>query len=1151
MELLKKNRTLIEAARTMLADSLLPTIFWTEAVAIAFYVLNRVLVTKPYDKTPYELLTRDKPSISYLKPFGYHVTILNRSDPLGKFDKKLDEGYIVGYSISSKVYRGLVKHGCLTLIILLTLNYSRVSSTNLTAGSQGATPSNAGSQEDDSDSDDEPDVLIIQSTPTLVVPIVDEATTQNNGTKSDLAITNADNLDELTKLQALQRKEQVGTEEADRLGLAFPSLDLFLGVGSASISSSISAGSTPPIFAGSTPLMSPCASLFLLIDIPFLLERVMFLLVDMFLPEGHLVLLIEHHVELSDIHDGLKIFDCPKSGIFTSSSYDEEFVGPDAHNLERSLDICSTITKRIHNIHPTSQVLGDINSPIQNRRQVKHMGSSKSTFISYINDQRRNNHTDFQLCMFSCFLSQEEPTTVAQALADPDWVEAMQAEMQQFKNQKVWVLITLPDEKRAIGTKWILKNKKDARGIVYRNNARLVAQGHRQEEGIDYSDVFAPVARIKAIRLFLAFASFMGFRVYQMDVKSDFLYGKIVEEVYVTQPRGFEDPDHPKKVYKVVKALYGLHQAPRAWYERLSTFLLKHEYRRGTINKTLFIKKDSKDIMLVQVYVDDIIFGSTRKAWCEEFETLMQSEFEMSSMGPLTFFLRLQVDQRPDGIFIHQEKKSTTGGCQFLGRRLISWQCKKQTIVATSSCEAEYVAAASCCGQQTKHIEIRHHFIRDANEKKLIQVLKIPTEHNVADLLTKSFDVTRFGYLVVNIGLMATIDGTAYTVTEASIRSALQLDDLNAIDTMTNEEIFAGLRDIGAVDLTTAKDHHQHLKRSGETLESMESNKLKSSHSTEQPVELLETTYVSAGATIAVGDPIPAATSVSAAFFIPAETPIAVGVSTTIGASGFASEVFVPIIKMLDSPPKDTSLPLDLETEEHDVPLRKSSRKKSIARRRTLPSPSKSESVALSFDKDDPKAEFKKYLRQVSNDDEPAEPVSLALVSDICTWEIIPTEFGLGDIHVITRANGTVKRFSTLRELMYWAGRADLMVLYGMVLDKYKIERATGIGLGLWSNFKTLITTGEDIDASIIWDDQNQWEIRSWRFYALLAIHVLETEAGDIIYMFVDKKYPLTPETIQRMLNYGIENDRDPAGNDLTTAIQLIQSVVNQLNPVA
>nr|GFC13594.1 hypothetical protein [Tanacetum cinerariifolium] len=176
---------------------------------------------------------------------------------------------------------------------------------------------------------------------------------------------------------------------------------------------------------------------------------------------------------------------------------------------------------------------------------------------------------------------------------------------------------------------------------------------------------------------------------------------------------------------------------------------------------------------------------------------------------------------------------------------------------------------------------------------------------------------------------------------------------------------------------------------------------------------------------------------------------------------------------------------------------------------RTLSRPSQSESAALPFDEDDPEAKFKKYLRQVSDDDEPAEPVSLSLVFDIHTWEIIPTEFGLGEIHVITRADGTVKRFFTLRELMHSVGRADLMVLYGMVLDKYKIKRATGIGLGLWSDLQTLITAREDIDASIIWDDQDQ------------------------------------------MLNHGLEIDRDPSGNDLTTAIQLIQSLLNQLHHAA
>nr|GEX24794.1 putative ribonuclease H-like domain-containing protein [Tanacetum cinerariifolium] len=207
-----------------------------------------------------------------------------------------------------------------------------------------------------------------------------------------------------------------------------------------------------------------------------------------------------------------------------------------------------------------------------------------------------------------------------------------------------------------IGTKWVLKNKKDERGIVVRNKARLVAQGHTQEEGIDYDEVFAPVARIEAIRLFLAYASFMGFTVYQMDVKSAFLYGTIDEEVYVMQPPGFHDPEYPAKVYKVEKAMYGLHQAPRAWYGTLSKYLLKNGFQRGTIDQTLFIRRQREDFILVQVYVDDIIFGPSNSQLCREFEALMHKKFQMSAMGELNFFLGLQVLQKEDGIFLSQDK---------------------------------------------------------------------------------------------------------------------------------------------------------------------------------------------------------------------------------------------------------------------------------------------------------------------------------------------------------------------------------------------------------------------------------------------------------------------------------------------------------------
>ncbi|GKA49026.1 putative ribonuclease H-like domain-containing protein [Tanacetum coccineum] len=177
---------------------------------------------------------------------------------------------------------------------------------------------------------------------------------------------------------------------------------------------------------------------------------------------------------------------------------------------------------------------------------------------------------------------------------------------------------------RAIGTKWVYRNNKDERGIAFKNKARLVAQDIPQKEGIDYDEVLMrPVARIRQ-RLFLAYSSYMGFMVYQMDVKSAFLYGQIEEEVYVCQPPGFEHPDHPDKVYKVVKALYGLHQAPRAWYDTLTNYLLCNGFQRGKIDQTLFIKRQKEHILLVQIYVDDIIFGSTKKELCDEFEKLMK-----------------------------------------------------------------------------------------------------------------------------------------------------------------------------------------------------------------------------------------------------------------------------------------------------------------------------------------------------------------------------------------------------------------------------------------------------------------------------------------------------------------------------------------------
>ncbi|GKE93378.1 putative ribonuclease H-like domain-containing protein [Tanacetum coccineum] len=258
----------------------------------------------------------------------------------------------------------------------------------------------------------------------------------------------------------------------------------------------------------------------------------------------------------------------------------EEEPEVDLGNITNSYIVPTTPNTRIYKDHLIDNVIGEVKSIVQTRRMTKP--TSEQGFLSAVYEQKT--HDTLNTYLHACFLSQIESTSIAKALSDSSWVEAMQEELLQFKLQQVWILVDLPIRKRAIGTKWVFRNKKDERGIMIRNKARLVAQGYRQEEGIDYEEAFAPVARIKAIRLFLAYASFMGILVYQMDVKSAFLYGTIKEEVYVTQPPGFKDLDHPDKVYKVVKALYGLHQAPRAWYETLANYLLGNGFKRGKID---------------------------------------------------------------------------------------------------------------------------------------------------------------------------------------------------------------------------------------------------------------------------------------------------------------------------------------------------------------------------------------------------------------------------------------------------------------------------------------------------------------------------------------------------------------------------------------
>ncbi|GJS62075.1 putative ribonuclease H-like domain-containing protein [Tanacetum coccineum] len=674
----RRNKTLIEVARTMLADSKLPTAFWAEAVNTACYVQNRVLVVKPHNKTPYELFYGRTPTLSLMRPFGCPVTILNTIDHLGKIDGKADEGFFVGYSLNSKAFRVFNKR-------------TRIVEENLHNRFSESTPNAICSGLDwlfDIDAltrtmNYEPIVAGTQSN-----GFADPKNSHDDGSKPSSDDGKKDDEDPRKDSECKYQEKESNVNSTNTVNAA----------GTNEVN----------VVGGKTS-----------IELPF----------DPNMPA------------LEDY------------STFDYSSNDKDDVAEaDMDNLDTTIQVRPIPTTRIHKDHPLDQVIGDLKSATQTRKMSKNLEEH-----GFVRRTQKGN---------SC-----------------------------------------------------IEGSKLDRGYAGRASTIQVTRRYTQEEGIDYDEVFAPVARIEAIRLFLAYASFKDFVVYQMDVKSAFLYGKIEEEVYVCQPPGFEDPDFLDRVYKVEKALYGLHQAPKAWYETLSTYLLDNGFQRRKINKTLFIKRYTGNILLVQVYVDDIIFSSTKKELCIAFEKLMHEKFQMSSMGELTFFLGLQVKQKKDGIFISQDKyvdeilkkfgftevktastpmetqkpllkdedgeevdvhmyrsmigslmyltssrpdimfavcacaryqvnpkvshlhavkrifrylkgqpklglwypkdspfdlvaytdsdyagasldrKSTTRGCQFLGCRLISWQCKKQTVVANSTTEAEYVAASSCCGQ--------------------------------------------------------------------------------------------------------------------------------------------------------------------------------------------------------------------------------------------------------------------------------------------------------------------------------------------------------------------------------------------------------------------------------------------------------------------
>ncbi|KAK1606171.1 hypothetical protein QYE76_029844 [Lolium multiflorum] len=488
----RKNRTIIEMARTMLSEFNSPHNFWGEAISTAVHYSNRLFLRPLHNKTPYELLTGNKPNVTYIRVFGCKCLVKNNKGKLGKFETRTIEGIFVGYAENSHAYRyynrssGTIEVSC--DVVFLEDNGSQV---------EQVVPCVAGN-------DDDPSSAIKHMGIGHIRPMEVHNDDQDDG-----------------------------------------------------------------VDVSSTPQVEPSS------------------------------LKPNHHVQLKN-HPLLKMSHNPKN------------------------------KKKI--LIPWSKIMMTIKKHPQLMIKLKW-----SLMIKYY----------------------FEPLKVHEALVDPDWVIAMQEELECFTRNEVWSLVERPKDHRinVIGTKWVFKNKQDENGIVIRNKARLVAQGFAQIEGMDFEDTFAPVARLEAIRLLLAFASFHNFKLYQMDVKSAFLNGPLKETAYVAQPPGFEDPCRPNHVYLLHKALYGLKQAPRAWYEFLRDFLLHDGFCMGTVDSTLFTKRvKGGGLFICQIYVDDIIFGGTNPNHNKAFELLMTRKFEMSMMGELKFFLGFQVRQLAKGTFISQEK---------------------------------------------------------------------------------------------------------------------------------------------------------------------------------------------------------------------------------------------------------------------------------------------------------------------------------------------------------------------------------------------------------------------------------------------------------------------------------------------------------------
>ncbi|GJY95526.1 putative ribonuclease H-like domain-containing protein [Tanacetum coccineum] len=512
----RRNRTLIEAARTMLIYAKAPLFLWAEAVATVCYTQNRSIIRLCHDKTPYELLHDKLPELSFFHVFGALCYPTNDSENLGKLQPKADIDFDELTTMASEhSSSGPALHEMTPATI----------SSGLVPNPPPSTPFVPPSRTD---------------WDMLFQPLFDEL---------------------LNPPPSVDHPAPEVVAPIDEVAAPVPAVS----TGSPS-STTVDQDAPSPSNSQTTPDTQPPV-------IPNDVEE------------------DNHDIEVAhmgnDPYFGIPIPEVPSDQSSSSDSIHTN-VPPDhqisEHNNKWTKD------------HPLENIIGELARPVSTRLQL---------------------HEQALFCYYDAFLTAVEPKTYKDALTQACWIEAMQEELNEFERLEVWELVPRPDKVMVITLKWIYKVKLDELGGILKNKARLVARGYRQEEGIDFEESFALVARLEAIRIFLAFAAHMNMVVYQMDMKTAFLNGNLREEVYVSQSDGFVDKDKPNHVYKLKKALYGLKQAPRAWYDMLSSFLISQDFSKGSVDPTLFIRRDGKELLLVQIYVDDIIFAeSTPSTLC-------------------------------------------------------------------------------------------------------------------------------------------------------------------------------------------------------------------------------------------------------------------------------------------------------------------------------------------------------------------------------------------------------------------------------------------------------------------------------------------------------------------------------------------------------